>query len=486
MVLDVLEKSAIEVTDVLTNTMLIEGSVEQSIVPFSTSLINYNYKEITKKLESIVNGEEGLHAKANRLATTYAENAQTIAAWLVYAEARIKGYISDEEAESMLDSITKGLSDAGTFWLINTFLERSSFKVLANLIAYGTDIKYENSGTAPGDIPKNIDKLLQAFGYPLKDETKNFMMYNSALGGIVAFVFTFGAGVAFDKGIRTSSDWGNYGISAFANGVLYFTWGRIVAGTVGAEAAGLAAAPGVALAAGTVFVLSKLWNEIYEYHFSQNAKVDEYESYILKEDGRNADGTKKYKKLFEYRKKDGTTYFAEKPESKNDTKVTIAVPRNGSGKDGTYDVLIEKYEEKAEIKSGKFKYFKRDKYYQTKDENGNYTTKEGPHMDYRMNGEPCTEQYYKRKMYTNWEDVCTNTKNTTSSNSANEFNKLLNEIKNAKSHEEREKIVKSFEEYYKYAPKEYSSDPRVEVYTKLKSEHFDLKEYIDYLELMGI
>ena len=54
MVLDVLEKSAIEVTDVLTNTMLIEGSVEQSIVPFSTSLINYKYKEIAEELKNRV------------------------------------------------------------------------------------------------------------------------------------------------------------------------------------------------------------------------------------------------------------------------------------------------------------------------------------------------------------------------------------------------------------------------------------------------
>jgi len=153
-----------------------------------------------------------------------------------------------------------------------------------------------------------------------------------------------------------------------------------------------------------------------------------------------------------YKRENGTYYYADKPENPNDQKIEIAVPRNGSGKDGTYDVYID-----------------------------NYKT----NRHYEVKGEPCTEEYYKKRLYKDWEDVCEDVKKNTSQQDRDAFNQYLDKIKNAKTKEEREKIVESFDNLVNTAeidPDNSFTDPKIEVYKKLKLKDFDLNEYIASLE----
>jgi len=161
-----------------------------------------------------------------------------------------------------------------------------------------------------------------------------------------------------------------------------------------------------------------------------------------------------------YQRKDGTYYYADKPENPDeDRKIKIAVPRNGSGKDGTYDVLIDNY---------------------------------GTNKHYEIKGEPCTEQYYKRKLYNNWEDVCENVYKSTTKQEREQFNQYLDKIKNAKTKEERKKLVESFEDKVRNSghrrvnhlgiTEREKDDPIVDIYKRLNQKGFDIEEYINYIE----
>ena len=470
MIMETLEKSSTELTEVLTNSMLIKASAEQ-MTNLETSLINIRYQGWLNEFNETAST---LNEQIDDLATSYAKDAQNVAGWLVFAERRINGYISDEEAKNILDQLMEGLSNNNAFWLVQAAIQGAEFQGLSGLlaygaassVAYGTDTKY---GGAVFTIGDGTSAFLEKLGFT-KAIYKDFKLMNTALGSGIVVVFTIASQTANDKGSLTDRDKSRYYSEGIKAGVNYFVWTAIVG-------VGGLTLPVVAVAAGTTMLLSALWDEVVGEHITGDKIVDEYDSFILEKDGTNEDGTPKYKYKYEYRREDGTTYFAEEPENANDTKVTIAIPKNGSGKDGTYDVLIEKYEEKSNLQTNSLDEIAKEGKLAS---DGKTVTTE-----YSLNGEKCTEQYYKEKLYNDWEEVCPDVKEKYSKQDLESFNKFLNDVKNASSQEEREKLINDFERIAK-AEESYpghNGDYKYRLYNELKKENFDIKEYMIYQDL---
>lgn len=459
MIMETLEKSATEVTEVLTNSMLIKASIEQ-MIDIETSLINVRY---WNGPVDIFTEASNLNKQADDLATSYAQDAQKIAAWLVFAERRINGYISDEEANDVFNQFMQGLADNNAFWIVQAALQGTAFQSLSNILAYGTDISHEGGTFAIGDATQ---KFLEHLGFEKNPETQ-FSLHNTTIGTIIVFGFTVGHEYFTDKGVHTEKDIQRIILDAGEAGANYAAWTSVVA-----LAGGTATVPVVLLAAGTTMVLSKVMDGVVGT-ITGDKIVDEYDSFILEKDGTNVDGTPKYKYKYEYRREDGTTYFAEKPENANDEKVTIAIPKNGTGKDGTYDVLIEKYENNSNLKTNSMNQI---------DNNGKLTSEEKIiKPQYSLNGEKCTEQYYKKKLYDNWEEVCQDVKEKYNEQDLESFNKFLNDVKNASSQEEREKMIKDFKRLTDSAELYPENlDSRVSIYRQLINKGFDLNEYVTY------
>ena len=437
-IMNMLEKSASELNDVLTNSQYISNQIK----PVLQQLNSLNKNKVT----IIDDDYSDKLANTNALVEVYQNDVVKIIAGLAFATASITDFaMSDEEKTNFLNSLLQGASDSNLFWLAQGFVndldERfTALKGLTFLLAYGTDQKYEDGDYLVGD---SVREIANALGIR-KVVNKGIAWRNLMAGTLFVAGYEGIKSYVGDKGDRKTEDWIRLAKEAISGAASYMTWQALCDG--GAlmilSAAGLSAAATpevviVGIAAVGSMAVSKTVDTL----------------------GDNITGDNVIDKFTVYKRENGTYYYADKPENPNDKKIEIAVPRNGSGKDGTYDVLIDNY---------------------------------GTNKHYEIKGEPCTEQYYKRKLYNNWEDVCEDVKKNTSQQDIDAFNQYLDEIKNAKTKEEREKIVESFEykvinsghrrvNYLGITERE-EDDPIVDIYERLNQKGFDIEEYINYIE----
>ena len=429
-IIDLLEKSATELNDILTNSQYISNQIS----PVLNQLDSLKKNKVTKIDDDYTNEL----ANTNALVDIYQSKVTKIIAGLAFATASITDFVmSDEEKTNFLNSLLQGTTDYNMFWLaqgfVNSFERFSAFKGLAFLLAYGTDQKYEDGDYVVGDSTRKIAEELG-----IKNDPKAVMPWiNTATGTILVAVYEGLKYAVEDKGNWSDEDWIRLTKEIISGATSYATWQALCDGgalmILGAAGLSVAATPEivvVGIAAVGSMAVSKAVDTLGDYITGDNI-IDNFTA---------------------YQRKNGTYYYADKPENPNDQKIEIAVPRNGSGKDGTYDVYID-----------------------------NYKT----NRHYEVKGEPCTEEYYKKKLYKDWEDVCEDVKKNTSQQDRDAFNQYLDKIKNAKTKEEREKIVESFDNLENAAeidPDNSFTDAKIEVYKKLKLKGFDLNEYIASLE----
>lgn len=437
-IINMLEKSASELNDVLTNSQYISNQIK----PVLHQLNSLNKNKVT-----IIDDDYSDElANTNALVEEYQNEVVKIIAGLAFATASITDFaMSDEEKTNFLNSLLQGASDSNLFWLAQGFVngldERfSGLKGLAFLLAYGTDQKYEDGDYLVGD---SVREIANALG--IRKVVNQGIAWRNILAGTL-FVAGYEGIMSYvgDKGDRKAEDWIRLTKEVISGATSYMTWQALcdggalmILGTAGLSVATAPEVVVVGIAAVGSMAVSKTVDTL----------------------GDNITGDNVIDKFTVYKRENGTYYYADKPENPNDKKIEIAVPRNGSGKDGTYDVLIDNY---------------------------------GTNKHYEIKGEPCTEQYYKRKLYNNWEDVCENVYKSTTKQEREQFNQYLDEIKNAKTNEERKKLVESFEDKvrnsgdrrvnYLGITEREKADPIVDIYKRLNQKGFDIEEYIYYIE----
>ena len=436
-IMNILEKSASELNDVLTNSQYISNQIK----PVLHQLNSLNKNKVT----IIDDDYSDKLAKTNTLVEVYQKEVVKIIAGLAFATASITDFaMSDEEKANFMNSLLQGASDYNLFWLaqgfVNSFERFSAFKGLAFLLAYGTDQEYEDGDYVAGDLTRKITDELG-----IKNNPEAIIPWmNTTTGTALVAVYEGLKYKVTDKGDWREEDWIRWAKEVISGATGYATWQALCDGgalmILSAAGLSVASAPEVVIvgiAAVGSMAVSKAVDTLGDYITGDNI-IDKFTA---------------------YQRENGTYYYADKPENPNDQKIKIAVPRNGSGKDGSYDVLIDNY---------------------------------GTNKHYEIKGEPCTEQYYKKELYNNWEDVCEDVKKNTSQQDRDAFNQYLDKIKNAKTKEEREKIVESFEgkvrnsghrrvNYLGITEME-KDDPIVDIYKRLNQKGFDIEEYINYIE----
>ena len=321
-IMNMLEKSASELNDVLTNSQYISNQIK----PVLQQLNSLNKNKVTTIIDDDYSDEL---ANTNKLVEVYQNEVVKIIAGLAFATASITDFaMSDEEKTNFMNSLLQGATDYNLFWLaqgfVNSFERLSAFKGLAFLLAYGTDQKYEDGDYVVGDLTRKIADKLE-----IKNDPEAIMPWiNTTTGTVLVAVYEGLKYAVEDKGDWKDEDWIRLSKEIISGASSYATWQALYDGgalmILNAAGLSVAAAPEivvVGIAAVGSMAVSKAVDTLGDYITGDNV-ID---------------------KFTVYKRENGTHYYADKPENQNDQKIEIAVPRNGSGKDGTYDVLIDNY-----------------------------------------------------------------------------------------------------------------------------------------------
>ena len=222
------------------------------------------------------------------------DKALIIVSSISYAELAVKGFNIDEETDALFDQILQGIADANVYWIVNSLLQER-LPAVGFILAYGTDIGQEGGHFAVGDAAMTLFRIGTSEFEIIKKYPKIAEWANVAVGSLAVVGITALSDVINDPGEWTHDDWKRLGIDITGSALSYAEW-VIIAGA-------LEGPVGVVVAAAFAVPTAMLINEI--------------------------SGTITGDKVIHTIEREG--------------RAPIDVPINGSGKEGTFDVIIEKY-----------------------------------------------------------------------------------------------------------------------------------------------
>lgn len=385
-------------------------------------------KSVTCTNKSLLTSENVKNADTSckRITEQMSEKGLKILSGLSYAEMVIDAYNNGQEVDSetkkMFSDIFKGhITDS--LWILKQFaydkFPGTSFLFGVTFSTYAADGTLAGGDCLVGDQvaealfkkwEKGLTKLVPSIA---KETSIARVWFNVSVGTCAVALFEITKGLLAlkaDEGKLTGKDWERLFLNAGAETLTYATW-VLLAGVVGGV-------PGVVVANVAAFITGGILT----------GAVDQITGDAI---------------IYEYQVTD-----------KNGEKHTIKVPRNGSGKDGTYDVITQRMTKMAESSKGGENY---DGIYQDWYSYGNY-----------FNGE---------KMNLTEREI-------------NVFNTALDKVKTAKTEDEAAQIWFKATHYEMSVDSSYSSDEQhdsiehVLTYLNTIDEHdlhgsftFDIREW---------
>jgi len=287
-----LEMCCSNVADLIANCT----SVEATITSINSALAGLK----TVKAREIPPATE-LVSSVNTLSEFLKDKSLKIVAGISYAELAVEAFNNgttvDEDAKNLFTKIITGAADLNIYWMLNEVLASKGFKGMGFILAYGTDQQFEGGDFVVGDgFNKLFDTTMDKIS--TQDWINNPTVWvNAVVGAAVVAFYTGVRDRLTDKGDWTNEDIIRQKLDMASSALSYAEWTVIYAamgcGLPGAVVAGLVAIP-------TAWVLDKVVNRI-----TGDDIIDEFE----------LDGVK-YK-----------------------------VPRNGNGKNGTFDVYLDNYDD---------------------------------------------------------------------------------------------------------------------------------------------
>jgi len=307
--------------------MIANSNSLSTVVP----TINSELGKLKKVSVSSIPEPTDLFNETNALNTYLQEKSIKVVCGLSYAELMIDAYNKGEEVDpevtDAFSKIMKGLADSNVYWLVYELTKGKGLEALGFTLAYGNDAGFEGGNFVVGDgfwalFGKNLTSVVKADIPPY--------WINACTGAIVVAGFSMIKDWLTDEGKWDSKDTERLFANAGAAGLAYAEW-TIIAGAIGGPlgiiVAGLAAIP-----------TSILLGDVADWLVGDNI-IDEFT--LIDENG---------------------------------VEHTYKVPKNGNGKDGTWDVMLERF-------------------------NRNINNR------YLINGEPVSARYYNDLLYSDWEKL---------------------------------------------------------------------------------
>ena len=274
----------------------------------------------TVSVPSIDDGSK-LLSLINDFSNYFKQKSIKIVSGINYAELAIDAYNNetevDEEAKDLFQKILQETADSNIYWIVNESLKTTAFSGIGFLMAYGTDAYNEGGNYVVGDGATKLFELGNKKIFNISDPK---IWVNTAVGASVVALFTGLQYYYNDKGIMTDKDKLRLGLEAGSAALSYAEW-TLIAGTVGGI-------PGVVAAAALAFPTTYVLGKAKDYIVGDNI-IDEFDGY--------------------------------------------EVPRNGNGKNGTWDALLDMYS--------------------------------GKQREYYVGQDAYSEKDYKDKLYNDWDDL---------------------------------------------------------------------------------
>ncbi|MBR2827868.1 MAG: hypothetical protein IKE70_01375 [Bacilli bacterium] len=352
----------------------------------------------TLKTVSVPNIDDGLKLLSliNEFNNYFKQKSIKIISGINYAELAIDAYNNetevDEGAKDLFQKILQETADSNIYWIVNESLKTTAFSGIGFIMAYGTDAYNEGGNYVVGDGATKLFELGNKKYFNFSDPK---IWVNTAVGASVVALYTGWQYYQNDKGIMTDEDKLRLGIEAGNAALSYAEW-TFIAGTIGGI-------PGVVAAAALSFPTTYILGRAKDYIVGDNI-IDEFDGY--------------------------------------------EVPKNGNGKDGTWDALLDMYK--------------------------------GNQKDYYVGQDAYSEKDYKTKLYNDWEDLVFKdsgqhlSKIFDSYGNNNELNELLDKVTSIKDPDEASLYFNN------YIINEASYDTK-EIYTFLCNYYdFDIEEALKY------
>ena len=280
-----------------------------------------------------ITSAKGMKTDINTISDYMKEKALIIVVGSCYAEEAIKAYnngtdIDSEVSNLFLQVIKKSIIDTGLYWVVSEFLAQKGLGASSFILGYGTDATEDGGNFVVGDAAKKLFGSMIEEAYSLTP--KQMVWVNVGVGTAIVIAFTFTKDLLTDKGDITLDDLKRAGLDAAFAGLSYAEWSWVYGALVLAGTPGVLAVSAAAILAIPTTMLFDAWKDRINHDniihtFTRDGRETPYE-----------------------------------------------IPANGTGEDGTFDVLIDVMG------------------------NGN--------KEYHIGDRLCSEHEYKDKMYTNIED----------------------------------------------------------------------------------
>ncbi len=388
--------------------MLDRSAYDLSDIVVDASLYSEKQDDINDKLGSLkkvtvsskLSGGKDLSDKLSNLVDNYNASAANLIFVLEVSEKKIMAYNNgedvDESVMNMFNQVMKGAADTNVFWIVNELTSRNeALASLGFLMAYGTDSNYEDANFVVGDTTKAVAEGLWPV---LLEESKKRPFKHAAVGAGAVMILTGAQDVALDEGEMAVLDYARTGFDVVGAGANYANW-VLVSSAVGGV-------PGILLASASTMAVAPMIDQFRDKAVGDNI----IHTFTYDEDGK------------EYE-----------------------VPKNGNGKDGTHDVLFERYAEAN---------------------NDSHTLNKQTYTDYN----------YKSLLYRDWEELLPGGRCVYGDAAADQFNSYLQKIKES----DDPSIVQECEKQLESRSVENMINDTNMLYNVLKQEDFNLQEYYDY------
>ena len=256
----------------------------------------------TLKTVSAPSIDEGssLLSLVNEFGDYFKDRSLKIVSGVSYAELVIDAYNNgkdvDSDATNAFEKILQGTADTNVYWVLNEALKTTAYGAIGFLLAYGTDAHNEGGNYVVGD---GVNKLFNTGLDKVFHVSDPAVWVNAAVGAVVVAGYTAWQDYNNDKGEMTQKDWERLALNAGSAALSYAEW-TLIAGSIGGV-------PGVIVAGLLAIPTAYIFGGIKDLIVGDNI-IDTFE--------RNGE--------------------------------TFEVPRNGNGKNGTWDALVDLYDDSME------------------------------------------------------------------------------------------------------------------------------------------
>ena len=392
-------------------TLLDRGANDINELSVNVKYIDDNLKTVKERLNSLKNVKvdtsaisslNNLNSTIENLNNDYTEKmgrivfGQEMAVILI--ETYNTGKYSSEKIFSEYSNVMQTVSDTTVFWITNGIIKSQQYDGLFKMWNDKATNMVKDS-----NIPteKIMQTMLQDTG--MKRLTKTLL--ETFPGSLVVGLYEAGKGYVLDQGDVLPKDSQRIVITSITTAANYFAYNYIsenIAASIGGSVGGPV---GVAVAIGATFAIRKV----------SNYTKDQITGDIIVDSFKSADG-KEY-----------------------------SIPRNGSGKNGTYDVILENYQK---VKKKK-----------------------------KIDGVEYSESNYKKILYNDFENVAKGSRSLYG-DEVDLFKKDLETLKSIDNVTEAKEYISNMQN--KYSTESRRTNEMQDLYPTLQKFDFDLEEYYKY------